>query len=313
MTRLLLLTSAGLALLSACAPMASISPVVYQPPGLAEQLRFTQRPVGSPDVLIFGISGRCGPPCQAPQDNWDYLGERGTLATIAKVFEQRGLKTEVHGYAERITADFTSRRSKLPQRGVLDLLSDYQRLIKAYVTGRSNPARIVLVGHSHGAVWAHYLSTLFGQVPIAALIDLDANCAAWNVDHSPELLAAQSAVWGNDPQRSPLLACNSVLVNGKTVRLKDTVWPNVAVNLEVQSKRWPASSGTTPGLYVNYLFELTPNQRLDGSKSGIKTFVSAREDHSGVSYAKSQAIGWVAQQLETLPWLTQQTAMPASP
>lgn len=298
--------------------MASLSPVVYQPPSLADQLRFTQRPAGSPDVLIFGISGRCGPPCQAPQDNWDYLSERGTLAAIAKVFEQRGLKTEVHGYAERITTDFTSRRSKLPQRGILDLLGDYQRLIAKDVTGRSNPARVILVGHSHGAVWAHYLTTLFGQVPVAALIDLDANCAAWNVDHSPELVAtrssvAQAAIWGNDPQRSPLLACNSVLVGGKTVRLKDTVWPNVAVNLEVQSKRWPASSGDTPGFYVNYLFELTPNQRLDGGTSGIKTFVSAREDHSGVSYAKSQAIGWVTGQLETLPWLPQLTAAPASP
>jgi len=288
---------------AACAPLPSLSPAVFEPLSPAQQRALPPRPVGSPDVLIFGISGRCGPPCQAPQDNWDYLTERGTLKAVAAVFEQRGLKVEVEGYAERITTDFTSRRSKLPQRGILDLLGDYQRLTSALVLGRSNPARVIIVGHSHGAVWAHYLSRLFGQVPVAALIDLDANCAAWNADHSAETVAATSAVWQGDPQRSPLLACSSALIGGQTVRLKDLVWPNVAVNLEVQSKRFPASGGDVPGFYINYLFDLTPNQRLGGDKAGIQTFVSVHEDHSGVSYPGSRAVEWVTGQLSKLAWL----------
>ncbi|GAA3998225.1 hypothetical protein GCM10022631_06260 [Deinococcus rubellus] len=288
---------------AACAPLPSLGPAVFEAPSAAKQRALPLRPVGSPDVLIFGISGRCGPPCQAPQDNWDYLSERGTLKVLAAVFERRGLNVEVEGYAERITTDFKSRRSKLPQRGILDLLSDYQRLTSELVLGRRNPAQVIIVGHSHGAVWGHYLSTLFGQVPVAVLIDLDANCVAWNADHSAETLAATSALWQGDPQRSPLLACSSALVGGQSVRLKDLVWPNVAVNLEVQSKRLPASGGEVPGFYVNYLFDLTPNQRPGGDKTGIQTFVSVHEDHSGVSSPNSRAVKWVTGQLERLPWL----------
>ena len=55
-------------------------------------------------------------------------------------------------------------------------------------------------------------------------------------------------------------------------------------NLEVQSKRLPAGGSDAPGFYINYLFDLTPNQRPDGDKAGIQTFVSLKEDHSGVSY-----------------------------
>ena len=290
-------------LLAACAPTATLSYSAAAPLSPAQLAELPPRPPGSPDVLIFGISGRCGPPCQAPEDSWDYLGERGTLEKLAGVFRARGLNVLVASYAERVTGDFTSRRSKLPQRGILDLLPDYQRFTDQWVLGRRDPARVILVGHSHGAVWAHYLSVLFSQVPVAALIDLDANCAAWNADHGAETVSVKNPIWQTGARLSPLQACSSIRVNGKGVRLKDVVWPNVAQNFEVQSKRWPAAPDQSLGLYVNYLFELTPNERLDGSKTGIHTFVSVREDHSAVSFPNSQAIAWVSKELETLPWL----------
>ena len=283
-----------------------------------------ERVPGSPDVLIFGISGRCGPPCQAPQDDWDYLSERGTLKAIAGVFEARGLSVEVHGYAERVAHTFQSRRSALPQRGVLDLLSDYGRLTSAWVVGRPAGTRVILVGHSHGSVWGHYLSALYPQVPVAALIDLDTSCVAWSADHSAEVRAAlqaggeaqpataQLATWQTDPLLSPLRACGNVMNGSVQTRLKDLALPNVALNLEVQSKRWPARPipgsrdlpGTNHGgLYVNYLFDLTPNKRPDGSRTDIATFISVREDHSAVSYPGSTALRWVKDQLGLLPWL----------
>jgi hypothetical protein len=272
---------------------------------------------GSPDVLIFGISGRCGPPCQAPQDDWDYLSERGTLRAIANVFEARGLSTEVHGYAERVAGPFRSRRSPLPQQGVLTLLADYGRLSAEWVVGRRG-TRIILVGHSHGSVWGHYLSALYPQVPVATLIDLDTNCVAWGADHAAELRAAVQAgesrldAGSTDLLRSPLRACNNVLAGSRRANLKDVVLPNVALNLEVQSKRWPARPipgalslpGTNHGgLYFNYLFDLTPNRRPSGAQTDIATFVSVREDHSAVSYPNSTAVQWVRDQLSLLPWL----------
>ena len=290
-------------LLGACTPVATLSYSAAAPLSPVQLAQLPSRPPGSPDVLIFGISGRCGPPCQAPEDSWDYLGERGTLEKLARVFRARGLNVLVSSYAERVTGDFTSRRSKLPQRGILDLLGEYQRFTEQWVTGRRDPARVILVGHSHGAVWAHYLTVLFPAVPVAALIDLDANCAAWNADHGAETVSVKNPLWQSGAGLSPLQACSSIRVAGRNVRLKDVVWPNVAQNFEVQSKRWPASPSQSPGLYVNYLFELTPNERLDGSRAGIQTFVSVREDHSAVSYPNSQAIAWVSKELQTLPWL----------
>lgn len=293
----------GWATLCACAPTATLKPLEFQQPPVQQLADLPLRPEYSPDVLIFSISGRCGPPCQAPQDSWDYIGERGALNKLVAMFEQHGLKVQVESYAERITTNFTSRRSKLPQRGILDLLTDYQTLTDAWVLNKRNPAKVIVLGHSHGAVWAHYLTTVFDKVPVAALVDLDANCAAWNADHSPEMVAAQTALWSDDKVMSPLLACDSMLLSARKVRLKDVVWPNVELNFEVQSKRWPAQTRNSLGLYVNYLFELTPNQRPDGSKNGITTFVSLHEDHSAVAYPKSQALDWVTQQLSKVEWL----------
>ncbi|WP_420595491.1 hypothetical protein [Deinococcus sp.] len=299
--------------LAGCAPLITLRTATFAPPNVpagslsaitpARPGPLLPRPPNSPDVLIFGISGRCGPPCQAPVDSWDYLSERGTMNAIAEVFTGRGLKVQVSGYAERITNDFMSRRSKLPQHGILDLISDYQRLTGEWAVGWRNPARVIVVGHSHGAVWAHYLTALYPQVPVAALVDLDANCLAWNADHGSEVQLIGSALTRGGALLSPLQACDSVLVKQRRVSLKDVVWPNVAENIEVQSKRWPAPPSNSPGLYFNYLFELSSNVRLDGSKTGITTFVSVREDHGAVTYPSSQAVLWAKAQLTALPWL----------
>ncbi|WP_293911447.1 hypothetical protein [Deinococcus sp.] len=349
-------------------PVSSASPALFGSEFYnTDADRSGARVPGSPDVLIFGISGRCGPPCQAPQDDWDYLSERGTLDAIAGVFAARGLKVEVRGYAERLARTFQSRRSALPQRGVLDLISDYGRLTSAWTVGRPAGTRVILVGHSHGSVWGHYLSALYPRVPVAALIDLDTNCVAWSADHGSEVRAELRAAvregagqaggvqtgagqigagqtgagqpalpelsaWKTDPLRSPLRACGKVsvrdwlsgdglsgdgLAEGKLntaaqVNLKDLVLPNVALNLEVQSKRWPARpipaalagpGSYHGGLYVNYLFDLTPNRRPGGSRTDIATFISVREDHSAVSYPGSTALSWVKDQLGLLDWL----------
>lgn len=243
-----------------------------------------------PDVVIFSMSGRCAPPCLAPRDNWDYLGSRGTLDRLADVFTAAGYRVQVSGYASNAAATFSSEYIGGPQRGYEALRSDFARVAQTWMKA-ARPPRLVLLGHSQGSVWLHHLARVNPYVPVALQVDLDGICVAWKSDFG-EGIRELGSVYGDEP--SPLQACDAFTVAGRTVGAKDIVWPNVALDLEVQSKRLPARPGVSGGWPVNYLFEVTPNVRLDGTRTGIERFISSREDHSAISFPNSDALAWVA-------------------
>ncbi|CAM3159544.1 hypothetical protein DESA109040_00410 [Deinococcus saxicola] len=243
-----------------------------------------------PDIVIFSMSGRCAPPCLAPRDNWDYLGSRGTLDRLADVFTAAGYRAQVSGYASNAAATFSSEYIGGPQRGYEALRADFARVARTWMRS-ARPPRLVLLGHSQGSVWLHHLSRVNPGVPVALQVDLDGICLAWKSDFGAGIRALGDA-YGAEP--SPLHACDAFWVAGRTVGVKDIVWPNVARGLEVQSKRLPARPTVSGGWPVNYLFEVTSNVRLDGTRSGIERFVSSREDHSAISYPNSDALAWVA-------------------
>lgn len=243
-----------------------------------------------PDVVIFSMSGRCAPPCLAPRDNWDYLGSRGTLDRLADVFTAAGYRVQVSGYASNAAATFSSEYIGGPQRGYEALRSDFARVAQTWMKA-ARPPRLVLLGHSQGSVWLHHLARVNPYVPVALQVDLDGICVAWKSDFGDGIRELGS-VYGDEP--SPLQACDAFTVAGRTVGAKDIVWPNVALDLEVQSKRLPARPGVSGGWPVNYLFEVTPNVRLDGTRTGIERFISSREDHSAISFPNSDALAWVA-------------------
>lgn len=243
-----------------------------------------------PDVVIFSMSGRCAPPCLAPRDNWDYLGSRGTLDRLADVFTAAGYRVQVSGYASNAAATFSSEYIGGPQRGYEALRSDFARVAQTWMKA-ARPPRLVLLGHSQGSVWLHHLARVNPYVPVALQVDLDGICVAWKSDFG-DGIRELGDVYGDEP--SPLQACDAFTVAGRTVGAKDIVWPNVALDLEVQSKRLPARPGVSGGWPVNYLFEVTPNVRLDGTRTGIERFISSREDHSAISFPNSDALAWVA-------------------
>lgn len=242
-----------------------------------------------PDVVIFAMSGRCAPPCLAPRDNWDYLGSRGTLDRLADVFTAAGYRVQVSGYASNAAASFSSEYIGGPQRGYEALRADFEQVKNTWMRS-ARPPRLVLLGHSQGSVWLHYLARVNPRVPIALQVDLDGICVAWRSDFG-QGIRALGQTYGDEP--SPLNACDAFTVAGRTVAAKDIVWPNVARALEVQSKRLPARPGVSGGWPVNYLFEVTPNVRLDGTRTGTERFISSREDHSAISYPNSDALAWV--------------------
>ncbi|MEF2279129.1 hypothetical protein V3W47_12535 [Deinococcus sp. YIM 134068] len=241
----------------------------------------------APDVVILSVSGRCGPPCLPPRDNWDYLSSRGTVDLLADAIAGVGYRVQVAGYASNAAETVTSRQARAEQRGYAALRADFARMRRTWLAG-PRPPRLVLLGHSQGVAWLHHLARANPDVAFALQIDLDGICAAWRSDHGAALRDAP------DGTPSVLTACDLVRAGGRAVRNKDVVWPNVARNLEVLSKRLPARVSDSGGYLLNYLFDPTRNARPDGGTRGIEVFVSGREDHSAVSYPNSDALAWAA-------------------
>jgi hypothetical protein len=301
--------SALLRLLPLLLWLAACAPITVQP-GRTTALNLAGP---APDVVLLSVSGRCGPPCVAPRDNWDYLSSRGTVDAVADELAAAGLTVQVAGYASNAAEEFESLQVQAPQRGFGALLADFQQIRKGWLQG-PNPPRLVLLGHSQGVAWLHYLTRIAPEVSFALQIDLDGICTAWRADHAAGIRGLPTPQGGLP---SALSACDTLSVPGAplltrgSLSLKDVVWPNVAANLEVQSKRLPARTNGS-GLLINYLFDLSRNARLDGSAAGIQTYVSAREDHSAVSYPGSDAVGWVRGQVRVMAreWKVQQGAMP---
>lgn len=278
--RLLSLALLGSALLG-CAPL-------QQHPAKNKLIDLTGPP---PDVVVIAISGRCTQPCRAPRDNYDYLTSRGTLDAVADAISAEGFTVQVAGYADNAAPLYQPLKVMEQQRGFGALLQDFSAM-KAAWFGQPHQPRVVLLGHSHGSVWLHHFARINAYVPFALQIDLDASCASWQLDHGAGLREAHL-----DGKGQPLAidACDTVSIPGmrRGVPAKDVVWPNVALNLEVQSKRLPARSSPSGGLWVNYTFDMTPNVRPDGQRGGIDTYISPREDHSAVAYPNSDALHWV--------------------
>lgn len=276
-----LLTSA--ALLSGCAPLT-------WRPGKSPPLNLNAPP---PDVVLLTVSGRCGPPCAAPRDDWDSLTPRGTVDAVAEALAATGLSVQAAGYASNANETFFSRQVLAFQPGFGALVRDLERMKTTWLAG-PNPPRLVLLGHSQGVIWTHYLARIYPDVTFALLIDLDGSCTFWKADRATDRPPTPL----NYPAPGlplPATACDTLSTPAGRLGGKDIVWPNVERNLEVQSKRFPARTSPAGGLPVNYLFDLTRNARPDGSYTGIQTFISKREDHSAISHPRSDALRWVSE------------------
>ena len=295
--RLLLLV---VILLAGCAP--SLQTNVVQAPFSGE---LTPRPAGSPDVLILAMSGRC--PClSGPTNNVDYLTPRGTLRAVAAAFETLGLSVQTAGASAHLTSHLptTAIQSQLgkgvltapTQDGFLQLEDRLRAAYTDWVYGRSNPTRIVLLAHSHGVVWTHALARAHPEIPISVMIDLDGICDLWELDNRL-LIQAYVRSLGHNPWPFDLSnSCGAVRVGHVRYDLKDVVYPNVALDLEVQSQRLVSVAG---GFKANFPFDALANVRSDGSHVGIETFRSG-DTHSNVSVPGSEALIWVEARLSRI-------------
>ncbi|WP_457637142.1 hypothetical protein [Oceanithermus sp.] len=284
-----LVSVALLLLLAACSQTPAPS---YRPEARVRQLAGLAQSV--PDVVLFAVSGRCGVPCDgAPDDNYDYLTERGTTAAVAQAFQNLGLSVLVVPYSSHLFNHYSSISGEY-EYGFLQLEADFD-----WVRNNWPGAHRVLLGHSHGTNWTHDLLRAHPDWTVDYLIDLDGICVLWEDDNQPYFdyfYDTYGNPWPVDLSKS----CDVEPIEKywwwtSYYSAKDVAYWGAAYNLEVQSARLLASSVGAEG-DTSLVFDYTDNVRLDNSTGDIRTFV-ADEDHNGITYPGSSALEWINDQI----------------
>lgn len=252
------------------------------------------RPLDTPDVLIVAVSGHCNPFRCFTSYNDEYLNSGGTLRAIAAPFLDRGLQVSSlaatdNFYDEPVGAETPA------AYGFLSLLARLEWVRDNLVADWDDPTRIVVVGHSHGTVWAHLALHVLEQegspVPVDVLVDLDAVSEGWEDKVSLGFGDAWGSVIQDYTSRTGTVwpfeiwnSADSWVVPGDAglLDIEDIVPDSVTVNLEVWS-----SDGTA-------IRDRDPNIRLDGSTTGFARIQSV-ENHEGTVEPGSDSIEWVTE------------------
>ena len=280
--------------LSACSGPAAGRPAYAPEPRAAQQAGLA---LAVPDVVLFAVSGRCGVPCDgAPDDNYDYLSERGTAEAVAQAFRDLGRSVLVLTYSSHLYNHYSS-ISGAYEYGFLQLEADF-----AWVRRNWPASRRVLLGHSHGTNWTHNLLRAHPGWTVDYLIDLDGICALWEGDNQPyfdDFYSRYGNPWPVDLSQS----CDVEPIEKywwwtSYYSAKDVAYPGATYNLEVQSARFLASDVQPEG-NTSLVFDYTDNIRLDAGYWNVWTYV-ADEDHNGITYPGSSALDWVAARIAAL-------------
>ena len=270
----------------------------------------TPRPVDSPDVVLFSFSGRCSAPCNAPQDNWNYLAAPavagqpywGTVAQIQAAFQGLGKTVQSYGYSSHLSTHTSVALENYlrpsSEEGFLQLEVKLKQVYTDWIRGRSNPTQLVLVGHSHGVNWTHQLARAYPNISFAYLVDFDGISSSWEADHKP-FIESYYAQQGANPWPIALeKAARVIPVQGSNDLFdsKDVVPNNVKYNLELRSWTNPASCG----FFSFVLSDTITNRRLDNTQTGIHRLDSSSECHSQIAFGTGQGVAWVKTKIAEL-------------
>jgi len=258
------------------------------------------RPAGVPDIIILGFAGRCGGDnepflgCNAPRENRAYLANNPRPATLSRLQEhlaQQGYDVTYRSFVSRLSSEEPSIFAP-PPPGYLEAEAYLQQVYEQWIRGQDNPPRLIVLGHSYGAVWMNLLLFNNPEITFDYAISLDDVCTLWWNDHGAAI--GRYYDQQNRPRPHPLeqgVVCNNItLPDGSRQDLEDVIPNNVRVNLEVQ-----ASPTSTP-------HDDKLNVRPDGSRRNIFT-ITATQSHAGINgvhQGDGAAMRWVMSQIDAL-------------
>ncbi len=272
---------------------------VPAPPAQAAPTR--PRPAGAPDVVILSFSGHCGVFCPTT-DTWAYLDEAtkltggvGVLDAVRAAYLEQGLSVEVFSVSSFVTAHVSGHTGKI-EPGYLQAQAYLDHVKRDWIEGVSNPTHVVLLGHSHGTVWATLLAMNNLDVTFDTLISLDGICWLWWAKHKGYIRDTFTrGVW---PIPFPLDQgdpCGTLAVPGQDHRMdiNDVVPANVIYGLEVRTRFRLLSFDP------NVLYDDDPNLRINGSGANLWG-IRAGEAHSTLGRSYNEAAAWVASMITAL-------------
>lgn len=306
-----------LAVLAACAPgatddrlaqagaeraSAGSAPLGVPLPDLSAVAPNAVRPDDSPDLVIIAISGHCGLVCNT-RDTWSYLdsasestGGVAVLHGIERAYQELGFENiETFSASSFVTAHFSEISNEV-EPGYLQAQAYLNEVKREYIDGYVNPARVVLVGHSHGTVWASLLAMNNLDVTFDAFISLDAICWLWWAKHKEFIY--DTFVDGPWTIPFPLDQgdpCGTLQIPGQSKRanINDVVSANVIFGLEVRT------SFRLLSFDPNVLADDDVNVRINGTDTNLWGVV-AKESHTNLGRYYNQSITWVESMVEAL-------------
>ncbi len=292
--------------------------------------------IDQPDVLVMTFSGHDGASVSLDSDtNRAYLADAGSIGPRLRAFlAGHGASVVERHFADRLVApdmNGDGRPDRLDGIGFLEALSVLDHAATAWIEDHAEPTAVVVVGHSHGATWAHLLTEaahgrIGGALSIRVLVTLDGVQTLWDDEHEADLIAWWDALpdrtaHGFRFDRDPSASSDAILADAGYRNVKDVVWPNVRWAYEIMSD-------DSLGLVLRDLVRNVPLAQGDlvpaGDASGTTIWTRdtrahgiivngvpvdpppgdpvSSESHGGVHAATSPSVEWLLDRLvEHLP------------
>ncbi|MFO7544554.1 MAG: hypothetical protein R6W77_03565 [Trueperaceae bacterium] len=268
-------------------------------PGSTSSLR--PRPDDAADMVIIAFSGHCGLVCRT-EDTWSYLdtaseetGGVAVLDALVLAYERLGLAVETFSASSFVTSHY-SKTSDVVEPGYLQAQAYLDDVKREWIDGVDDPTRVVLLGHSHGTVWATLLAMNNIDVTFDAFVSLDAICWQWWGRHKDFI----TETFVNGPWTIPFPLdqgdpCNAFEIPGMPGRMdiNDVVPANVVFGIEVRTRFRLLS------LDPNVLADDEPNVRINGTTDNVWG-IRATEAHSDLGRYYNQSIAWVTSMISAL-------------
>ncbi len=257
------------------------------------------RPADAPDFVILAASGHEFSVGAVPYRD-GYLIRKGAALDVAAALEALGASVAIWDHGDAFWNHDADGVALSPfdagepvSFGFLQLIVDLETIRDQWIAAYDNPTKIVVLGHSHGVVWAHLAMQLVTDAPVDVLIDLDGDVEAWDfqgpvgvsVDGWSQVLQDYTANYGIDWPFDVSAARDGWTVDGVATLMdaEDVVPASARLNLEV----WGAGQ---------LLRDQNPNLRFDGSDADVVRLETALS-HEALAGSNTEATAWIAEQL----------------